>query len=49
MKKTFIMIADKFVGHALKLNVNSTTSLAIFQPQMPSELKKLSKFDKNND
>lgn len=43
MKKVFIKVVDKMVSGTLKMNVNSTTSLAIFQPQMPAELKALSK------
>lgn len=41
-KKVFIKVADKIVSGALKMNVNSTTSLAAYQPKMPVELKKLS-------
>lgn len=43
MKKVFIKVVNKMVSGTLKMNVNSTTSLAIFQPQMPAELKALSK------
>lgn len=43
MKKVFIKAVDKMVSGTLKMNVNSTTSLAIFQPKMPAELKALSK------
>lgn len=43
MRKIFIKMVDKMVSSKLKTNVNSTTSLAIFQPQMPAELKALSK------
>ncbi len=43
MKNVFIKAIDKVVSGTLKMNVNSTTSLAIFQPKMPAELKKNSK------
>lgn len=31
---------DKAVSKAIKVNVNSTTSLMAFQPRVPKELKK---------
>lgn len=43
MKNVFIKAIDKVVSGTLKMNINSTTSLAIFQPKMPAELKKFSK------
>lgn len=43
MKNVFIKAIDKVVSGTLKMNVNSTTSIAIFQPKMPVELKKVSK------
>lgn len=44
MKKVLIRCVDKLANVTLKLNVNSTTSLAAFQPTMPKELKELSEF-----
>lgn len=38
MKKTFTKVADKIISKTLKLNINSTTSIAIFQPKFPKEL-----------
>lgn len=43
MKNVFIKAIDKVVTGTLNMNVNSTTSLAIYQPKMPAELKKISK------
>lgn len=43
MKKTLIKCIDKFVMGSLKMNVNSTTSIIIFQPKIPKELSDLSK------
>lgn len=42
MKKVFIKVADKLISGTLKMNVNSTTSVAAYQPKMPVEIKKLS-------
>lgn len=43
MKKSFTKAVDKLIGKALKMNVNSTTSIAMFQPKVPKELSALSK------
>ena len=45
MKKAIVKFTDKLIGKTLKLNVNSTSSLAAFQPDMPIELKRLSKVE----
>ncbi len=44
MKNAVIKCVDKLVKMALKSNINSTTSFTAFQPVVPEELKKLSKF-----
>ena len=44
MKNIFSRSVDKLVSKVLKVNVNSTTSVTAFQPAIPTELKKLSKF-----
>lgn len=49
MKKTIVKFTDSLVRQTLKLNVNSTTSIVIFQPKMPKELSSLSKFSSKND
>ena len=38
MKKEFTKAVDKLISKALKLNINSTTSIAMFQPKVPKEL-----------
>lgn len=38
MKKKFTKVVDNLIGKALKMNVNSTTSIAMFQPKVPKEL-----------
>ena len=38
MKKEFTKAVDKLISKALKMNVNSTTSIAMFQPKVPKEL-----------
>lgn len=43
MKKSFTKAVDKLINKALKMNVNSTTSIAMFQPKVPKELSALSK------
>lgn len=43
MKKVIIKTVDKIVSGTLKMNINSTTSVAIFQPKMPAALKAFSK------
>lgn len=45
MKKSFTKAVDKLIGKALKLNINSTTSVAAFQPKVPKELSALKKSD----
>ncbi len=43
MKKEFTKAVDKLISKALKLNINSTTSVAAFQPKVPTELSVLKK------
>lgn len=43
MKKSFTKAVDKLINKALKMNVNSTTSIAMFQPKVPKELSMLKK------
>lgn len=43
MKKAIVKLTDNFIKQALKLNVNSTTSIMAYQPKMPAEVKLLSK------
>lgn len=38
MKKTFTKTVDKLISKTLKMNINSTTSVAIFQPKVSKEL-----------
>lgn len=38
MKNSVTKIIDKIVGKALKMNINSTTSIVAFQPKVPKEL-----------
>lgn len=45
MKKEFTKAVDKLISKALKLNINSTTSVAAFQPKVPTELSVLKKSD----
>lgn len=45
MKKSFTKAVDKLVSKALKLNINSTTSIAAFQPKIPKELSIFKKTD----
>ncbi len=49
MKFDIIKLADKLVEKTLKLNVNSTTSLMAYQPEMPTELNNIRKYRSNND
>ncbi len=43
MKKEFTKAVDKLISKALKMNVNSTTSIAMFQMKVPKELSMLKK------
>lgn len=43
MKKEFTKAVDKLISKALKMNINSTTSIAAFQPKVPTELSVLKK------
>lgn len=43
MKKSFTKAVDKLISKALRLNINSTTSVAAFQPKVPTELSVLKK------
>lgn len=43
MKKSFTKAVDKLIGKTLKMNISSTTSLAMFQPKVPKELSILKK------
>ncbi len=43
MKNSLTKAIDKIVSKTLKLNINSTSSLAMFQPKIPKELSALSK------
>ena len=45
MKSSLAKIMDKIICKSLKKNINSTTSVAIFQPKVPKEL---SVFKKTN-
>lgn len=38
MKNSVTKIMDKIVGKALKMNINSTSSCAAFQPKVSEEL-----------
>ena len=49
MKFDIIKLADKLEEKTLKLNVNSTTSLMAYQPEMPAELNNIRKYHSNND
>lgn len=44
--KIFAGIAKKSAESALKRDANTTTCTAIYQPKVPKDLKKFSKFDK---
>ncbi len=43
MKNSVTKVIDKIVSKTLKMNINSTSSVAIFQPKVPKELSALSK------
>ncbi len=43
MKKAFISLVDKVVSFTVKTNVNSTTSVAAYQPKLPKEAKNYKK------
>lgn len=45
MKNSLTKVIDKIVSRTLKMNINSTTSLAMFQPKVPKELSALSKLN----
>lgn len=45
MKKSFTKAVDKLISKALKMNINSTTSIAAFQPKVPKELSAFKKSD----
>ena len=45
MKKKFTKAVDNLIGKALKMNVNSTTSIAMFQMKVPKELSVFKKSD----
>ena len=45
MKKKFTKVVDNLIGKALKMNVNSTTSIAMFQMKVPKELSVFKKSD----
>lgn len=45
MKKKFTKVVDNLISKALKMNVNSTTSLAMFQMKVPKELSVFKKSD----
>lgn len=47
--KKIVKCIDKFVENTLKLNINSTTSVAAYQPQVPTKLNSLSKLKNVND
>lgn len=46
MKKSLTKAVDKLVSKTLKMNINSTSSLAMFQPKVPKELQTLSQANK---
>lgn len=46
MNKMLIKAIDKLVKNSIKLNINSTTSLAAYQPAMSSKIKAAIKKDK---
>lgn len=46
MKKSLTKAVDKLVSKTLKMNINSTSSLAMFQSKVPKELQTLSKANK---
>lgn len=43
MKNIIVKFTDKLVDKTLKMNINSTTSIAIYQPEVPKKLFDLSK------
>lgn len=45
MKNTILKITDKMVKNALKANSNSTSSIIMYQPKAPADLKKFSKVE----
>lgn len=45
MKKEFTKVVDKLISKTLKMNVNSTTSIAMFQMKVPKELSVFKKSD----
>lgn len=45
MKKEFTKAVDKLISKALKMNINSTTSLAMYQPKVSKELSIFKKSD----
>lgn len=45
MKKAFTKVTDKIISKTLKLNINSTTSVAMFQPKVSKELSIFKKSD----
>ncbi len=46
MKKSLTKAVDKLVSKTLKMNINSTSSIAMFQPKVPKVLLTLSKANK---
>lgn len=38
MRLKTMKVIDKLVSHALKVNVNSTSSFIAYQPEMPKQL-----------
>lgn len=38
MKKSITKTVDKLISKTLKMNINSTTSIAAFQPKVSKEL-----------
>lgn len=45
MKKSITKAVDKLINKALKMNINSTTSVAMFQPKVSKELSIFKKSD----
>lgn len=43
MNKIITKITDKLAEQTLKVNANSTSSIIIFEPECPSEVRKYSK------
>lgn len=46
MKKKISKVFKKVVENSMKTNANSTTSYFCYQPKVPVELKKFSKYGK---